>query len=222
LTDPSVASFSQISSGCVGTARCTISRSLATAVPAGMQNIGLATNDWDIGSDSGPLRLNALSAHIDGLTVSPPTVNLNYLCVMQDATGQNRMFCEWAAKIVAFAPSEMEQNGSFIFPQYTFLGQNIASRQAGPVQDASPSGAKISGFLDAFEGASLFYDPLSPNPAATDNVIWWIEAFADSFAVTAPSAASRGYGVFLGTKFGDTLAAAPFDYQVSRAFGFLL
>src|SRR4029453_10991260 len=57
-------------------------------------------------------------------------------------------------------------------------------QQDGPVLDASPSGSTISEFLDAFEGASLFYDPLSPNPAATDNQIWRIEAFADSFAVS--------------------------------------
>jgi hypothetical protein len=217
LTQAGVASFVPISTGCAGVGNCRIVRSVPGAVPAGMKYIGLATYNWHLGTQGGDILLNALSGHQDGLKIAPPNVDVEYRCVMQDARARNRMFCEWGAKVIAFDPSEMEQNGSTIFPQYTFLGLNTPNRHAWINQSASPSQAKLSGFLDAFEGLSLWY------ATGMQNAVWRIESSAKNHALTlsAPGIALTEYGMFLGTAFGNSVGAASYSYQESRAFGFL-
>jgi len=222
LTRNGVASFTPISSGCAGVASCSITRSLPGAVPAGMKYIGLATSNWSLGSGSGPLVLNTLSGAIDALTVSAPQVDLRYLCMMQDGSAANRMWCEWSAKVVAFDPAEMEQNGSSVFPQYTFLAWNTPSLQAWTEHATSPSHARIRGFLDAFEGLTLTYQTFPSVPGA-QNPVWLIESTASNFRIdpNAADTALTDYGIFLGTKFGNALTAQNYAYQFSRAVGFL-
>ena len=222
LTRGGVATFTPISTGCGGVASCGITRSLPGAVPAGMQYIGLATSNWSLGSGSGPLVLNTLSGHLDSLTVSPPQVDLRYLCMMQDGSAANRMWCEWGAKVVAFDPAEMEQNGSSIFPQYTFLGWNTPSSHAWTEHATSPSHARLAGFLDAFEGLTLTYQTFPPVPG-TQNPVWLVESMASNFRIdpNAADTALTDYGIFLGTKFGNYTTAQNYAYQLSRAVGFL-
>jgi hypothetical protein len=221
LTRLGVASFTPISTGCGGVASCSITRSLPGAVPAGMQYIGLATSNWSLGS-SGPLVLNTLSGHIDALTVSGPQVDLRYLCMMQDGSAANRMWCEWSAKVVAFDPTEMEQNGSSLFPQYTFLGWNTPSRQAWTEHATSPSRTRLTGFLDAFEGLTLTYQTF-PQVPGTQNPVWLIESMASNFRLdpNVPDTALTDYGIFLGTRFGNYATAQNYGFQLSRAIGLL-
>lgn len=216
LTQPGVASYSPISTGCAGVASCRITRSLPAAVPAGMTYIGLATQNWNLGA-AGDIPLNAVSGHLDGIQINPPSVDVEYLCVMQDARARNRMFCEWGAKVIAFDPAEMEPHGSPIFPQYTFVGMNTPNRHAWVNHSPSPSHTPIAGFLDAFEGLSLWYG------AGIQNPIWLVDSSAGNFAisVTAPDTALTEYGIFLGTAFGNQVSAAHYSFQGSRAFGFL-
>jgi hypothetical protein len=102
LTNSSVAKFSPISTGCDGVDSCRIVRSEPAAIPNGMQYIGLATQHWDLGSHSGPLVLNMLSGHQDGLTVKPPEVDVEYVYAMHSAKlGNSKMYCEWGATLIA-------------------------------------------------------------------------------------------------------------------------
>ena len=222
LTRGGVARFTPISTGCTGVANCNITRSLPSAVPAGMQYIGLATSNWSLGSSSGPLVLNTISGHLDALTVAPPQVDLTYQCTMQDGSAANRMWCEWGAKVVAFDPSEMAQNGSTIFPQYTFIGLNTPSRHAWTEHALNPARTPIMGFLDAFEGLTLTYQTF-PNVPGTQYPIWLIESTATNFRIdpSASDTALTDYAIFLGTKFGNYTTAEKYAYQESRAFGFL-
>lgn len=222
LTAENVARFSAINTGCAGTLNCTITRWLPAAVPPGMRYIGLATQNWHIGSASGPFLLNTISGHLDSLTVAPPAVNLRYLCVMQGGKGKNKMFCEWAAKVIAFDPAEMEPAASPIPPAYTFLAWNVGTRVSWANHSPIPSHTPIAGFLDAFEGLTLTYQYF-PYVPGVRNRIWLIESSADNFRIdpSANDTAVTDYGIFLGTQFGKTTSTAPYAYQESRAFGFL-
>ena len=222
LTAGNVAYFSPVSTGCSGVASCRIVRSFPSAIPRRMHYIGIATHNWSVGSLSGPLVLNTLSAHQDGLTVQPPSVHIEYLCAMWDKTQNKRMFCEWGAKVIAFDPAEMEQNGSSIFPQYTFASWGTNVRHYWTNHSASPSRTRIAGFLDAFEGLTLTYQtfPYMPN---VQYPVWLIESSAGNFQVSgnAPDTALTDYGIFLGSNFGNYTTAQKFAFQESRAFGFL-
>jgi hypothetical protein len=222
LTQPGVAAFSSISTGCAGVASCKISRVVPMAVPAGMQYIGLGTQLWELGSHSGPIFINTLAAHIDSLTVQPPSTSLDYWCEMHNGKAKNLMFCEWSAELIAFDPSEMEQNGSSLFPQYTFFSTGLTTHPVWINQSSSPSHAPIKGFLDAFEGLILSYQTF-PYHAGTNYPIWQVDASATSFGVspTAADTALTTYGVFLGVRFGNSTNTAKYLYQESRAFGLL-
>lgn len=139
---------------------------------------------------------------------------MDYLCALHDAQRQTKMYCEWGAKVIAFDPSEMAQNGSPIFPQYTFIGVHTPSRQAWIEHAPDPAGNPLPGFFDALEGLSLGYTGARQHP------VWWVEGSATKFAVSGSTALTR-YGIFLGTQFGNSTTAAPYVYQMSRAFGFL-
>jgi hypothetical protein len=216
LTGAKVAKFTRIDASCGGVETCTIGRSLPAAVPSGMHYIGLGTSSWDLGSNAGAFPLNTLSGHIDSISVAPPTVNLTYLAAFRDAAGGKRMFLEWDAAVIAFRPSEMAQNTSPIFPQYTMLAHHVTTRQFLGSGGTAPVPA-IRGVLDAFEGLTLFYD----NPAI-EHDIWLVEASASAPRLTAPNAAAVDLGLFLGTTFGDRTNAPDYAYQESRALGFLL
>lgn len=217
LTDVTAAKFTHVGNGCRGQAQCHVTATLAGAVPTGMQYIGLGTRIFDLGSESGPLLINTLSAHIDSLTVTPPNVQLDYLCSLHDAAGVNAMYCEWDAAIIAFDPAEMAQNTSTIFPQYTFLATSTTTADRWTNHSQPAAGTAFTGFLDAFEGVTFFY------PTGKENAIWMVDAFASNFQLsgTPPNEALTDYGIFLGTTFGDTANAQAYTYQESRAFGFL-
>jgi hypothetical protein len=233
LTGATLAKFTPVSTGCRGTASCNITRSIPVAIPTGMQFIGLATRNWDIGSESGPLRLNALSGHINNHYAGPdplkgPSVYIDYMFFLQDASAQNPMFAEWGAAVIAFDPSEMGRHGGPLPYQYTSGGTKTSKRIVWTNQHSNPSGSPIAGFLDAFEGLSLFDPsaigpPLYP-PPLVDKRIWLLESTAEGFAIPPfmPQVALTNYGIFLGTEFGNTSTATPFGYQASRALGFLL
>jgi len=218
LTDATAAKFTAVGHACGGQAQCHVTATLAGAVPTGMQYIGLGTQIFDLRTDqSGPLRINTLSAHIDSLTVTPPNVQLDYLCSLSDAAGMNAMSCEWGAAIIAFDPAEMAQNTSTIFPQYSFLGSNITGARRWTNHSQPAAGTAFTGYLDAFEGLTFFY------PTGQENALWMVEAAASNFQLsgTPPTEALTDYGIFLGTTFGDTMNAQTYTYQESRAFGFL-
>ena len=214
LTNPGVAHLTPISTGCSGLGECHIVRSLPTAVPAGMHYIGLATSNWHLGASSGAIPLHVLSGHLDNLTLIGPAVNVDYRCAMHDTQLNTKMYCEWGAKVLAFDSSEMAQNGSLLFPQYTVIGFNTPSRHSWIEHAPNPSGNPLPGFFDALEGLSLVYAGTSQHP------VWWIEGSATGFSVAGSTALTR-YGIFLGTQFGNSTTAAPYGYQMSRAFGFL-
>jgi hypothetical protein len=222
LTSRDVARFTTVGGGCAGTARCHIVKSLPGAVPKGWQYIGLASSLWHLGAVGGPILLNTVSGHVDSLTVAPPNVNVDYLCVLHGQRPQNDMFCEWDAKVIAFDPAEMTQNGSPLFPQYTFLNWNTTQYAGWSNRASQPARQRIPGFLDAFEGLSLTYQIFPPSMPA-QNAVWSIEASAQRFRVdpVLTDTAITDYGVFLGTTFGNWSSATAFGYQSSRAFGFL-
>jgi hypothetical protein len=222
LTRAGVAQYTTVSTGCAGIRSCRIVRSLPAAVPAGMHYIGIGTQDWHLGSHSGALLLNTLSGHQDGLTVAPPRVDLEYLCMMQGARMRNRMYCEWSAQVIAFDPAEMEQNGSSIFPQYTFVSWGTTARHAWTEHAPSPSHSRLAGFLDAFEGLTLTYQTFPYGPLV-QRPVWLIESSAENFQLDpgAPDTALTDYGIFLGTQFGNSTTAQQYGFQESRAFGFL-
>lgn len=224
LTATNLALFTPISSGCAGTHQCSINRSLPVAVPSGMKYIGLATQNWNLASAKAvPLLLNTLSGHIDSLTVTPPAVNLSFLCAMQAGKKRNDMWCEWGAKIIAFDPAELEPAVIPLPYQYTFLSWNTGSRRFWSNHTTSPSRQPIAGFLDAFEGLTLTYQTYPQGGPSIQNRIWMIESTADNFRIDPafPDTAVTNYGIFLGSMFGNTTATAPYAYQESRAFGFL-
>ena len=216
LTDASAAKFTRISSGCTGVAQCRVVRSLPQAVPSTMQYVGLGTRTFDLGSNSGPIVVNALSIHQDGLTVTASTVQIDQLCALQQASMSNSMFCEWDASVIAFDPAEVEKNNSPIFPQYTFVA-NVSVAQRWTEHAQPGSGLPASGFLNAFEGLTLKYGP------GQSHTVWLVESSASSFRMSgSPSNdALTDYGVFLGTAFGDRVQTQSYGFQESRAFGFL-
>lgn len=216
LTDAGAAIFTQVGGGCRDIAKCNITGTYPGAVPPGMQFIGLGTRMFDLGSDSGPLAINTLSAHINSLNItSLPDVQLDFLCSLQDASGANVMFSEWDASIIAFDPAEMERNNSPMFPQFSFLGHGVSVRQDITNHVQTPTATPITGFLDAFEGLSLFY------AAGQEHDIWMIESSALNFSINPPNTAITKYGIFLGTRFGDTQNAQTYSFQESRAVGLL-
>jgi hypothetical protein len=187
-----------------------------------MQYIGLATQVWSMGSNSGAIRINTLAAHIDSLTLQPPQVSLNYWCVLQNARMNNKMFCEWTAHLIAFDPAEMEQNGSSLFPSYTFLNAGTTGHPVFVNQSPSPAHTPLKGFLDAFEGLILSYQTF-PYGSPHDSAIWMLDSSATDFLVSAaaPSNADTTYGVFLGVRFSNSMTSSKYLYQESRAFGFI-
>lgn len=228
LTGSSVAKFTPLQGGCEGVGRCTIQKQLPflTAVPTSTQYIGLATHTWFLGSRSGPLVLNTLSAHRGGFTVQPPFLDLNYVCSMQGRMikrkeKKNRMFCEWGAKVIAFDTAEMDQDGYFPHNMFFASGTNVRHFWTNHV--INPSRKPIAGFLDAFEGLTLTYQSFGFSTPGGENLIWAIEASAENFRIdpSAPDTALTDYGIGLGVQFGKYTPTAPYGYQESRAFGFL-
>lgn len=217
LTDAAAAHFTRISTGCVGTAECNITRLLAGAVPAGMRYVGLGTQIWNLGSRSGAVPLNGIAGHENAISVNPPHVWVDFIGALRDGAWQNDIFLEWQAVVVAFDPSEMTQAPSSLPNQYTFLGTNLVTRQSFSNQASSPSGAPVRGFLDALDGFILLFSQSINGP---EYPIWMIEASA-SAPILAPNGALTTYGAFLGTRFGDTVNTAPYFMQISRVAGFL-
>ncbi len=187
-----------------------------------MQYIGLGTRLWSLGSQSGPVLINTLAGYTSSLTVSPPAVTLDYGCEIHARGAKNRMYCEWTAAVIAFDPAEMQQNGSGLFPQYTFLSLGTTTHPQWANHSTSPTHAPIKGFLDGFEGLILSYQTFPYHPP-TNFPIWQIDSSATKFAIdpTAADTAVTNYGVFLGTRFGNSTLAQEYLYQESRAFGFL-
>lgn len=215
LTDPSVAQFTDINGSSGGVGQCVIPRTLAGAIPAGMHYIGLGTRSWELGSNDGPIPLNALSGHIDSLTVGPTDVVLDYRGAFQNAAQSNRMYLEWAAAVIAFTPAEMAQNTSPIFPQYT-TAASVSTRQAWTNNDVAPM--PIVGALNAFEGMTYLY------AAGQEHELWLVEASLHHVRMQPGSInnVQSDWGIFLGTTFGDRQNALQYDYQESRALGYLL
>jgi hypothetical protein len=217
FTDATAAKFTRVGNGCTGVGRCNVVRAYPGAVPPNMQYIGLGSRLFDLGSNSGPVLVNVLSAHIDSITVNPPNVNLDYLCSLQNASGTNRMFCEWDASIIAFDPAEMDRNNSTLFPQSTFLvnGTSVAQRYSGQAQ--TPMGATIRGSFDALEGVTFLYG------SGQEHAIWLVESSASNVRISGSpaSTATTDYGIFLGTTFGDRTNASVYGLQESRSLGLL-
>jgi hypothetical protein len=219
LTSGAVATFTRVGNGCNGVGQCHVIVSPTGSVPAGKHYIGLGTRTLFLGTDRGPMNVNALSMHLDSISnVAPPgNVNIDYLCAFRDAGAAQKMFCEWTASIIAFDPAEMDRNDSALFPQYTVLGHAtpVAQRLNGMARPFS--GGTIAGYFDALEGVSLFYD------AGKEHPIWLVDASAAGFQLSGspPTSGMAEYGVFLGTTFSDRVNAQPYSFQVSRAVGLL-
>ena len=131
LTDSAAARFSEIAASCGGNAECDIIRLVNSAVPAGMQYIGVATQIWDVGVSSGPtIPVNGIAGDIAGLAVGAPSVWLQYLGALRNGAWTNSMFCEWRGVVIAFDPAEISRFPTPNLPyQYTFLGQHQSARQ---------------------------------------------------------------------------------------------
>jgi hypothetical protein len=215
LTDASAANFSPVSTGCGGVDTCTISQQFVGAVPPNMHYIGLGTRNWDLGSNGPAVPINAVSGHISGLTLAGADVNVDYYGVFRDAAGGVQMFLEWGAAAIAFLPSEMAQNASPIFPQYTTVG-TVSTRQAWIEHDVAS--VPITGLFNALEGLTFFYG------AGQEHELWMIEASVSNVRVPPGSVnmAQSDWGIFLGTTFGDRINAFQYTFQESRAVGFLL
>ncbi len=216
LTDTSVAQFTHINGSCGGVGQCSIARNLAGAIPPGMHYIGLGTRSWELGSNDGPIPLNALSGHIDALTVGPTDVTLDYAGAFRNAAQRNRMYLEWAASVIAFTHSEMAQNTSPIFPQYTTGIGTVTTRQAWTNNDVAPT--PIKGALSALEGMTYLY------ATGQEHELWIVEASLGNVRIQ-PSTTNNvqtDWGIFLGTTFGDRQNGLQYDYQESRVLGFLL
>jgi hypothetical protein len=216
LTDTLVARFTKLGNGCAGVASCHIVNAPPNAVPPGMQYIGFASRLFFLGSNSGPLQVHAIGALENTLSVTPPSVQVDYGCTLRDSLATNRMFCEWDAAVIAFAPTEMARNASPIFPQYTFLGTSTTTAKQWTEHGQPAGNVSFTGLLTAFEGAVFEF------PAAQVNPVWKLQLSADSVRVvgTPPNDALADYGIFLGSVFG-TNQALGYLYQESRAVGFL-
>jgi hypothetical protein len=216
LTDSTAAHFTRLSTGCGATAECNISQQLAGAIPSGMQYIGLATQIWDLGSRAGAVPLNGIAAHMNAISVNPPNFGIDFAGALRNGAWTNDMFFEWQALTIAFDPTEMTRAPTWLPNQYTFIGKH-ASRLYLVDGAPAPAGPIITGFLDAFEGLVLLFSWAIGGP---EYPVWMIEASAVA-PVLSPSGATTEYGILLGTTFGDTANTAPYEFQVSRAAGFL-
>jgi hypothetical protein len=181
-----------------------------------MQYIGLATQIWDLGSRVGAVPLNGIAAHMNGISVNPPSFGIDFAGAVRNGAWTNDMFFEWQALVIAFDPTEMTRAPTWLPNQYTFIGKH-ASRLDLVDGAPAPAGPIVTGFLDAFEGFILLFSWAIGGP---EYPVWMIEASAVP-PILAPSAAITEYGIFLGTTFGDTTNTAPYEFQVSRAAGFL-
>lgn len=219
LTDAAAATFSRISTGCGGTAECDIVRQVGSAVPSGMQYIGIATQIWDVGVPSGPaVPVNGIAGDVVSLAVSPPSVWLQYIGALRNGAWTSGMFCEWQGLVIAFDPAELSPVQTNLPYQYTFLGQHQSSRQVLFSGASAPPGVPVAGFLDAFQGSFLFFSQAINGP---EGPVWMLESSA-SAPVMGPTGAFTQYGVFLGSQFGNTGSTTPdFGFQISRAVGFL-
>ena len=218
MTDVRAARFSPISTGCGGVAECNITTSVPVAVPTGMEYIGIGTQIWDVGSDSGPVPMNAVGGDVASLTVGLPSVAFDFLGVLRNGTFTNRMFCEWQGLVVAFDPAELTRAITPLQYQYTFLGHHVGARQFFYNQAQSPTNQPNTGFLDASQGSSLLFSQSINGP---EERIWFIESSAEAPLLTPTGSITR-YGVFLSSRYGETQVAAPdYTFQVSRLAGFL-
>jgi hypothetical protein len=220
LTDASAARFSRISTGCGGTAECGIVRQVGNSIPTGMQYIGIASQIWDVGLRSGPgIPVNGIAGDVASLAVNPPAVWLQYIGALRNGAWTNDMFCEWQGMVIAFDPTEMAPVPTNLPYQYTFLGMHQATRQVMHAQAVAPANVAPVGFLDAHQGCFLFYSQAINGP---ESPIWMLEASATP-PIMGPKGAHTTYGVFLGSRFGDSVNAIPdYGFQISRAVGFLL
>lgn len=219
LTDATAARFSRISTGCGGPAECNIVRQVGSAIPSGMQYIGLATQIWDVGLQTGPgIPVNGIAGDVASLAVNPPTIWLQYIGALRNGAWTNEMFCEWQSLVIAFDPAEMTPVQTNLPYQYTFLGMHQSTRQVMQSQAVAPVGMPSTGFLDALQGCSLFYSQAINGP---ESPIWMLESSA-STPIMGPNGAFTTYGAFLGSRFGDSVNAVPdYGFQISRAVGFL-
>jgi hypothetical protein len=219
LTDATAARFSRISTGCGGTGECDIVRQVGSAVPTGMQYIAIATQIWDVGVRSGPgIPLNGIAGDVVSLAVNPPAVWFQYIGALRNGAWTDDMFCEWQGMVIAFDPAEMTPVTTNLPYQYTFLGQHQATRQVMPSGAVAPAGVPSVGFLDAHQGCFLFHSQAINGP---ESPVWMLEASA-SAPIMGPNSALTTYGVFLGSRFGDSVNAVPdYGFQISRAVGFL-
>jgi len=129
------------------------------------------------------------------------------------------MYCEWAAKVIAFDPKEMEQmDHRYFLNTHFILGTNV--RQFWTEHSKSPSLSPIAGFLDAFEGLTLPIRHFLIRPVR-QNLVWLIESSASKFNknANAPDTALTDYGIFIGTEFGNYAKAQSTGYQESRHSG---
>jgi hypothetical protein len=218
LTDSAAARFTRISTGCGGPAECDIIRLSGSAVPAGMSYIGIATQIWDVGVRSGPpTPVNGIGGDVASLAVSPPSVWSQYIGVLRDGAWARDMFCEWQGVVIAFDPAEISPVTTSLPYQYTFLGQHQTARLVLPSQAPPPPWPAV-GFLDALQGTYCFHSQSINGPESS---IWMLETSATA-PVMGPSSGLTTYGVFLGTRFGDTANANPdYGFQFSRAVGYL-
>ena len=217
FTDATAARFSTIAASCGGAAQCHIVRQLGNAVPPGMQYIGIASQLFDVGAGS-PVPVNGIAGDLDSLTVSSPTISLDYLGALRNGAFMNDMFCEWRGTVIAFDPAEMTRPVTSLPNQYTFLSQGQPQRVGFYGHAAATPSLPTTGFLDALQGCSLLYSQSINGP---ETPIWMIEASAQA-PILAPNGALTEYGIFLGSIFGDAVNAAPnFGFQISRTVGFL-
>jgi hypothetical protein len=164
------------------------------------------------------MNVNALSMHLNGISGFSPGGSgyLDYVCTFRDVSFSQKMFCEWSASIIAFDPVEMVSAASPPLQQLTFLNQSsIAERVHNGYQ--VPGGGLTQGLFDALGGVSLYYKGTQDHP------IWIVEASASGFqiGVVPSNSGAAEYGLFLGTTFGDRVNTTAYDYQMSRAVGFL-
>lgn len=221
LTDSAAARFSEIATSCGGTGECDIVRLVNSAVPAGMQYIGVATQIWDVGVPSGsPIPVNGIGGDIAGLAVGLPSVWLQYLAALRNGAWTNNMFCEWRGVVIAFDPAEISRFPTINLPyQYTILGQHQSARQviAGSVS-VPPGVPPFLGSLDVFQGFSLLFSQAINGP---ESPIWMIECSA-WVPIIGPNGVFTQYGVFFGSQFGNTTNTVPdYGFQISRTVGLL-
>jgi hypothetical protein len=218
LTSNAAAKFTPMGNGCSDVSQCHVVLTPSAAVPVGKSYIGLATRKFFVGTNGAPMNVQSLSMHLNGISGFSPGGSgyLDYLCAFRDASFSQRMFCEWSASIIAFDPVEMVSASNTPLQQNTFINQtSIAERVHGGYQAAG--GGSTQGLFDALEGVSLYYRGMQDHP------IWIVEASASGFQISGlpPNSGAAEYGFFLGTTFGDRVNTTAYDYQMSRAVGFL-